>query len=25
LLRIYTRLFCGIPINATEPISFKSA
>ena len=25
LLRIYTRLFCGIPINPTEPISFKSA
>ena len=25
LLRIYTRLFCGIPLNAKEPISFKSA
>jgi hypothetical protein len=25
LLRIYTRLFCGIPLNALEPISFKSA
>ena len=25
LLRIYTRLFCGLPINPTEPISFKSA
>ena len=25
LLRIYTRLFCGIPLNTTEPISFKSA
>ncbi len=25
LLRIYTRLFCGIPLNSNEPISFKSA
>ena len=25
LLRIYTRLFCGIPLNALDPISFKSA
>ena len=25
LLRIYTRLFCGISLNSTEPISFKSA
>ena len=25
LLRIYTRLFCGIPLNTTESISFKSA
>ena len=25
LLRIYTRLFCGIRTNASEPISFKSA
>ena len=25
LLRIYTRLFCGIPLTSSEPISFKSA
>jgi NADH:ubiquinone oxidoreductase subunit 5 (subunit L)/multisubunit Na+/H+ antiporter MnhA subunit len=25
LLRIYTRLFCGIPSNTSAPISFKSA
>lgn len=25
LLRIYTRLFCGIPLLSNQPISFKSA
>ncbi len=25
LLRIYTRLFCGIPLNAHEPAAFKSS
>jgi hypothetical protein len=25
LLRIYTRLFCGIPVTTSEPTAFKSS